>query len=49
VALGETLLYFDLKARAAVEPVKPARSWKVWRPRRFGRVIERPQPATAPA
>jgi len=48
VALGETLLYFDLKARAAVEPVKPARSWKVWRPRQFGRVLERPQPAPAP-
>jgi hypothetical protein len=47
VALGETLLYFDLKARAAVEPVKPARSWKVWRPRRFGRVVERPRPEPA--
>jgi hypothetical protein len=47
VALGETLLYFDLKARAVVEPVKPARSWKVWRPRKFGRVLERPQPEPA--
>ena len=47
VALGETLLYFDLKARSEVEPVKPARSWKVWRPRRFGRVVEPPQPGPA--
>ncbi len=49
VAIGETLLYFDLKARAEVEPVKPARSWKVWRPRRFGRVVRQPQPRTAPS
>lgn len=48
IALGETLLYFDVKARSEVEPVKPARSWKVWRPRRFGRVIQRPQPDPAP-
>jgi hypothetical protein len=44
VAIGETLLYFDLEARAEVEPVKPARSWKVWRPRRFGRVVHDPVP-----
>jgi hypothetical protein len=38
VALGETLLYFDLAARAETEGIKPARSWRPWRPRRFGRV-----------
>ncbi len=38
VALGETLLYLDLRARAETEGVKPARSWRPWRPRQFGRV-----------
>jgi hypothetical protein len=38
VALGLTLQYFDLQVRAEEEGVKPGRSWKVWRPRRFGRV-----------
>ena len=33
VALGETLLYFDLRARAEAEPAKPRRSWRPWRPR----------------
>ena len=40
VALGDTLLYFDLQARAEAEPAKPRRSWRPWRPRRFGRVID---------
>lgn len=39
VAIGETLLFFDLQARAAAEPAKPRRSWKLWRPLRFGRVV----------
>lgn len=39
VALGDTLLYFDLQARAETEGIKPRRSWKVWRPRQFGRVV----------
>jgi hypothetical protein len=45
-ALGETLLYFDLETRAATEPAKPHRSWRVWRPRQFGRrVVVPPAPA----
>lgn len=36
--IGRTLLYFDLCARAETEPAKPARSWAVWRPKKFGRV-----------
>jgi hypothetical protein len=51
VALGDTLLYFDLGERAQAEGIKPARSWKLWRPRRFGRVTGpaagSPQPATS--
>jgi hypothetical protein len=49
VALGETLLYFDLAARAEVEPAKPPRSWRPWKPRQFGRVHRdpSPQPATS--
>ncbi len=51
VALGDTLLYFDLGKRAEAEGIKPARSWKVWRPRRFGRPVQdaagSPQPATS--
>lgn len=39
VALGDTLLYFDLGARAETEGIKARRSWKLWRPRQFGRVI----------
>ncbi|MGE0066239.1 MAG: hypothetical protein AB7T48_02700 [Solirubrobacterales bacterium] len=49
VALGDTLLYFDLQERAQTEGIKPARSWKLWRPRQFGRVVRgtpsSPQPA----
>ncbi len=37
VTLGTTLLYFDLEARAEIEPAKPHRSWQPWRPRQFGR------------
>jgi hypothetical protein len=40
VALGHTLLYFDLEARAATEPVKPRR--RLWR-------RSRPIPAASPA
>jgi hypothetical protein len=45
VALGYTLLYFDLQARAETEPAKPRRSWRLWRPRTFGRVVPAPKPA----
>jgi hypothetical protein len=45
-ALGTTLLYFDLEARAGSEPAKPRRSWRPLRPRQFGRIIE--PKATAP-
>ena len=45
VALGQTLLYFDLEARAETEPAKPRRSWRLWRPRQFGRVVRAPEPA----
>jgi hypothetical protein len=48
VALGHTLLYFDLQERAATEPVKPKRSWRLWRPRQFGRIV-RPAPLPAEA
>jgi hypothetical protein len=34
VALGDTLLYFDLQARAEEEPAKPRRSWRFWTSRR---------------
>ncbi|HET7445719.1 MAG TPA: hypothetical protein VFJ57_13790 [Solirubrobacterales bacterium] len=37
VALGETVLYLDLQARAETEPAKPPRSWRPWRPRSFAR------------
>jgi hypothetical protein len=33
VAVGQTLLYFDLQVRAEEEPAKPKRSWRLWRPR----------------
>jgi hypothetical protein len=49
VTLGHTLLYFDLQERAATEPVKPRRSWRLWRPRQFGRVVQRPPRAIPPA
>jgi hypothetical protein len=49
VAIGQTLLYFDLQARAEGEPAKPRRSWRPWRPRQFGRRAPdpTPQPATS--
>jgi hypothetical protein len=46
VTLGHTLLYFDLQERAATERARPRRSWRVWRPRQFGRVV-RPAPRAA--
>jgi hypothetical protein len=49
VALGETLLYFDLQVREEEEPAKPRRSWRPWRPRQFGRILpgSGPEPATS--
>jgi len=49
VTIGQTLLYFDLQARAETEGAKPRRSWRIWRPRQFGRVVAdpAPQPATS--
>ncbi|MGH2940592.1 MAG: hypothetical protein ACRDPE_21000 [Solirubrobacterales bacterium] len=41
-ALGGTFLFFDLSVREEEEGVTPARSWKVWRPRQFGRVVGSP-------
>ncbi len=38
-ALGGTFLYFDLSVREEEEPSRPRRSWKLWRPRRFGRIV----------
>jgi hypothetical protein len=49
VALGDTLLYFDLGERAEAEGIKPARSWKLWRPRQFGRVTGGPAGSPQPA
>jgi hypothetical protein len=48
-AIGQTLLYFDLQARAEETPAKPRRSWRPWRPRQFGRIVAdpAPQPATS--
>lgn len=46
VALGKTLLYFDVQARADAGPAKPRRSWRPWRPRQFGRTAPTPAPAT---
>jgi hypothetical protein len=46
VAVGKTLLYFDLQARAQTEPAKPRRSWRPWRPRQFGRIAPAPAPTT---
>jgi hypothetical protein len=48
VALGETLLYFDLQARAEAEPAKPRRCWRLWRPRQFGRRPSPRPPVPAP-
>jgi hypothetical protein len=49
VAIGQTLLYFDLQARAEAEPAKPRRSWRPWRPRQFGRVVAEPAAQPAPS
>ncbi len=49
VALGETLLYLDLRARAETEGVKPARSWRPWKPRQFGRLRQPAAGAGGPA
>jgi hypothetical protein len=49
VAIGETLLYFDLQARAEMEPAKPRRSWRPWRPRQFGRIVAVPAAQPAPS
>jgi hypothetical protein len=46
-AIGQTLLYFDLQARAEEEPAKPRRSWRPWRPRQFGRRVAEPTPQPA--
>jgi hypothetical protein len=46
-ALGGTFLYFDLSVREEEEGVTPKRSWKVWRPRQFGRSIGAPGTAAA--
>jgi hypothetical protein len=46
-ALGGTFLYFDLSVREEEEPAKPRRSWRVWRPRQFGRIV--PKSGTGPA
>ncbi len=46
-AIGQTLLYFDLQARAEGAPAKPRRSWRPWRPHQFGRRL--PEPAPQPA
>lgn len=46
--IGQTLLYFDLQARAETEPAKPRRSWRLWQPRRFGRRVG-PAPVASPA
>ncbi|OJU80592.1 MAG: hypothetical protein BGO11_15245 [Solirubrobacterales bacterium 70-9] len=55
-ALGGTFLYFDLSVREEEEPAKPRRSWRVWRPRQFGRLVTPagdrpggPGPAAAPS
>jgi hypothetical protein len=48
-ALGGTFLYFDLSVREEEEGVTPKRSWKPWRPARFGRIIAEPGPAIAPS
>lgn len=49
-ALGGTFLFFDLSVREEEEGVTPKRSWKVWRPRQFGRVVGSPGvDGTAPA
>jgi hypothetical protein len=45
--VAQTLLYFDLQARAGEEPAKRRRSWRPWRPRQFGRRQAEPPPRPA--
>ncbi|HEY2052818.1 MAG TPA: hypothetical protein VGH14_02670 [Solirubrobacterales bacterium] len=47
VAMGETFLYFDLGVREEEEPARPRRSWRIWKPRQFGRIVPAPGPAAA--
>ncbi|HEX2709047.1 MAG TPA: hypothetical protein VHM66_13705 [Solirubrobacterales bacterium] len=49
VALGHTLLYFDLGARAEQEPAKPRRSWRLWRSRRAPATGAETAPGAAPS
>jgi hypothetical protein len=46
VAMGETFLYFDLGVREETEPARPRRSWRVWKPRQFGRIVTLPGAAS---
>ncbi|HEX6665537.1 MAG TPA: hypothetical protein VF081_02965 [Solirubrobacterales bacterium] len=49
VALGETLLYFDLEARGEAEPLKPRSArWQWWRPRGTAKAPEA-APGVAPS
>jgi hypothetical protein len=45
VALGYTLLYLDLEARAETDPARPRRAWRLWRLWTFGRVGSPPKAA----
>jgi hypothetical protein len=45
--MGETFLYFDLGVREETDPARPRRSWRIWRPRQFGRIVPAPGPAGA--
>jgi hypothetical protein len=49
VALGDTLLYLDLRVRHEEEPARPRRSWRPWRPRQFGRPRADGSPQPAPS
>jgi hypothetical protein len=49
VTMGETFLYFDLGVREETEPSRPRRSWRVWRPRQFGRIVPAPGAADGAA
>jgi hypothetical protein len=49
VAMGETFLYFDLSVSEEEEPARPRRSWRVWRPRQFGRIVPDSGPTPAPS
>ncbi|MBS1882703.1 MAG: hypothetical protein JSS97_07065 [Actinobacteria bacterium] len=48
-ALGGTFLYLDLSVREEEEPTRPRRSWRLWRPRQFGRIVPAPGTAAAPS